>query len=209
MWTQLQNLSKLRKLHLAYSLLVAGCNVFLIAVTVVLIVKYFGDLGIIIRDYSIPIFGLLLFLPKISQYIADNPFKCYPYIVTIEIGAVVGYMAVAQGIPHAVPVLLFSMFMLGSSNTLVRPLRAANASLVVAGDKEYAVLAERFSSITLVIITGIGIAMTTYEVNTMVNAVLSITFMALSRWVYHHFLMELQWEKLERGELKCSENSAN
>ena len=107
------------------------------------------------------------------------------------------YMAVAQGIPYPVPVLLLTMLVLGSCNTLVRPLRAANAALVNAGDKEYSVLAERFSSITLVFVTVIGVAMTAYKVDTMFNAVLAIAFMALSRWVYHYFLIELESEKKE------------
>jgi len=197
MLQQLKNLSKVRKLLLIYSFLTQACNVFLIAVTATLIIQYFDALGIILRDYSAPIFGLLLFIPKVSKYIVDNPFKCYPYIVAIEITCVTGYMVVAQGF-YPVPILLLSMFFLGSCNTLVRPLRTKNSSQVIKGDGEFAVLAERFSSLAMVIVTVIGVAMTTYHVNTLVNAFLSITFIALSRWVYHYFLIELN--KSEEGE---------
>ncbi len=190
MLKQLKSLSKLRKLYLTYQLLVAACNVFLIAVTATLIIKHFDTLGIILRDYSATLFGLLLFIPGISKYITRNPMKCYPYIVAIEITCVTGYMVASRDI-YPEFILVASMFFWGATNTLVRPLRAKNYSQVIKGDGDYAVLSERVSSISLVLVTALGVWMTWAGISTLVNAALTIIFMAGSRWVYHYFLIEL------------------
>jgi hypothetical protein len=190
MVTQLKNLSKLRKLHLAYNLLTSGINVFLIAITITLISGLFGDEGLILKDYIVPFLGLSVFLPKICRYIINNPIRSYKYVVAIEMVCIAGYgIADAGYYPEIVAVT--SMVLLTVCNTVVRPCRAKNTSAIVNNDGEYTLLQEKFQTASVVSIGFIGGYFVLTGTPLWINLLCALLLTSASRTCYRLMLTEL------------------
>lgn len=190
MITQLKELSKLRRLHLAYNLLTSGINVFLIAITITLISGLFGDEGLILKDYIVPFLGLSVFLPKICRYIINNPIRSYKYVVAIEMTCIMGYgVADAGYYPEIVAVT--SMVILTICNTVVRPCRSKNTSAIINNDGEYTLLMEKFQTASVVSIGFVGGYFVLSGTPLWINLAFALVLTSASRTCYRFMLVEL------------------
>lgn len=194
MINEIKELTRLRKYFLLYQFFTKATNVFLIAITIKLISTMFGDFGLILKDYAVPLIGLLIFLPYISGYIIDHPLKCFTVVVALEILSIVGYSLAELGFYPEIT-LVFSIFVLTASNTVVAPLRAKNTSEVIGGCKSYSILSERLNAVSMALLTLVGIALLTYGIPTTLNIVLSVICLLASRLVYVVVLKELGLNK--------------
>tara|TARA_R100000664_G_C2759916_1_gene150324 strand:+ start:9810 stop:10400 length:591 start_codon:yes stop_codon:yes gene_type:complete len=191
MLSQLKELSRLRKYYLAYQFFTKSTNIFLIAITIRLIIDQFGDDGLIVKDYMIPVLGLFIFVPFLSNYIVDNAKSCFKWIIVVEVISLLLYSAAEKGFFPEVT-LVMGIVTLTVSNVFVSPLRVKNTSQVVDNDKEYSILSERVNSVFTVLLSGIGLLLLTYGVPSDVNIVLTMIFVLLSRFSYLVVLDELE-----------------
>ena len=190
---QLSELSPLRKYYLAYQFFTKSTNIFLIAITIRLITGQFGEDGLILKDYMIPVLGLFIFVPFLSNYIIDNARKCFKWIIVVEVFSLLMYIAAEKGIFPEITLIL-GIVTLTVSNVFVNPLRVKNNSQVVDNDKNYSILSERINSVFTVLLSSIGALLLIFDIRSDVNIVLTIIFVLLSRFTYLKVLDELNEE---------------
>jgi hypothetical protein len=196
MITQIKQLSDLRKFYLAYQFFTKATNIFLIAMTISLIFTFFGEKGVIIKDYVVPALSLFIFTPFISGYIIDNPRKAFSWVIAIEVFALVNYCLAEWGYYSQIT-LLIGLLTLTICNVFVNPLRVKNTSQVVNNDKDYSILSDRINAIFTVTLAAIGVTLVTYDMTTMINIVMTIVCVLLSRFTYMRVLVELDMQKVE------------
>ena len=186
----LRNLSDLRKYYLAYQFFTKSTNIFLIAITIRLIIDQFGEDGLILKDYAIPVLGLFIFVPFLSNYIIDNARKCFKWIIVVEVFSLLMYIAAEKNFFPEITLIL-GIVTLTVSNVFVSPLRVKNNSQVVDNDKKYSILSERVNSVFTVLLSSIGALLLIFDIRSDVNIVLTIIFVLLSRFTYLKVLDEL------------------
>jgi len=186
----LKNLSSLRKYYLAYQFFTKSTNIFLIAITIRLIIDQFGEDGLILKDYAIPVLGLFIFVPFLSNYIIDNARKCFKWIIVVEVFSLLMYIAAEKNFFPEITLIL-GIVTLTVSNVFVSPLRVKNNSQVVDNDKKYSILSERVNSVFTVLLSSIGALLLIFDIRSDVNIVLTIIFVLLSRFTYLKVLDEL------------------
>ena len=186
----LRNLSDLRKYYLAYQFFTKSTNIFLIAITIRLIIDQFGEDGLILKDYAIPVLGLFIFVPFLSNYIIDNARKCFKWIIVVEVFSLLMYIAAEKNFFPEITLIL-GIVTLTVSNVFVSPLRVKNNSQVVDNDKNYSILSERVNSVFTVLLSSIGALLLIFDIRSDVNILLTIIFVLLSRFTYLKVLDEL------------------
>lgn len=196
MLNQIQQLSRLRKHYLLYQLFTKATNIFLIAMTISLLFQFYGEKGVIIKDYIVPALSLFIFIPYISGYIIDNPRSSFAWVIAIEVFALINYCLAYYGIYSEVT-LIIGILTLTICNVFVNPLRVKNTSQVVNGEKEYSILSERVNAVFTVVLAAIGIYLVSAELSNMINIVMTIVCVLASRFTYFVVLDELEEKKSE------------
>ena len=143
---EIKALSPLRKNQQLMTFYMLFVGVILIAFTARLYSELFGIEGLILKDYAISLFGLIILYKKIGETVNKNPMETFKLSVKIEIIALVGYFIANKGfMPEAI--LIISTVCLISTNLMMKPLIIKVDSQVTQACSEYSVLKAKLDNI--------------------------------------------------------------
>ncbi|AFI55381.1 hypothetical protein TSMG0098 [Halocynthia phage JM-2012] len=176
----ISKLSVIQKDYLWVTLSLIFINTFLIAYTIITYINIVGSQGMVIKEYLVSAFGLILVLPYIGRMNKAYPIRCLKVAIVLEVGCMLGYTYVSFN-PEAIYVLFISTFALVCANILSRSMNTKVGSYVVAGCDDYSNLITSYSALCTGVCSLIGLVLMYYEVNVIVVLVLLNVSILVSR----------------------------
>lgn len=146
LYKEAKNLSQIRKnqqLMTFYMLFVAA---LMIAVIAKQYISIFGAEGVILKDYLISLYGLILLVPFIGKWVTSNPMKTFRYSVILEVIATLGYYISTKGYYPEI-ILILSTVILISTNLMMCPLITKVDSQVINGEDNYSLFKSKMDSV--------------------------------------------------------------
>lgn len=143
---EISSLSTIRKnqqLMSFFMLFVATLMVALVAKTYI---NLFGADGLILKDYSVSIYGLIIFIPFLGKYVNNNPLFIFKISVVLELTSISMYFLANKNILPEFCVI-FGTFSLITSNLIMKPLVTRIDSEITNGCPNYSLLKSKLDNL--------------------------------------------------------------
>jgi hypothetical protein len=173
--SEIKELSPLRKNQQIMSFFLLFVNAMLVAITTNLYLKIFGGEGLILKNYAISMYGLILFIPILGRLAFKYPLRAFVWALSLEAMSVLGYFLSSQSY-HEQLFLLLASFCVISSTLIMRPILVQTDSLITNGCANYSLLKSKMDALY----TAIGALFGGYCVLTNVSLSITITIFAAS-----------------------------
>jgi hypothetical protein len=143
---EVKSLSPLRKNQQIMSFFLLFVNAMLIAVTTSLYIKAFGTEGLILKDYAISLYGLILFIPILGKLAMQYPLRAFTVALFLEAASVIAYFLVSKSF-HEHLLLPIATLCIISSSLIMRPILVQVDSLVTNGCSNYSLLKSKLDAL--------------------------------------------------------------
>ena len=140
------SLTPLRKHQQIMAFFLIFVNAMMIAITTILYIEVFGAEGMILKNYAISLYGLILLVPMFGRFAIANPLTAFKIAIAFEILSIVCYLFANNSVAETVTLPLGSVFVI-SSGLLMRPILTQAESIVTAGCGEYSLLKAKLDSV--------------------------------------------------------------
>lgn len=187
---QAKSLSPLRKnqqLMAFYMLFVAALMIAIIAKQYISI---FGAEGIVLKDYALSLYGLILLFPFLGKWVTQNPMKTFHISIVLEIIATIGYYLSTKNY-YPEHILIISTFILVTSNLIMNPLVTKVDSQVIDGCAEYSLFKTKLSSIYTALGALFGGFILLFDVSVELSIFIVLTLLPISRYYRNKVFKEI------------------
>jgi hypothetical protein len=199
----IEELSPLRKnqqLMSFYMLFVAS---LMLAYTAKTYISVFGANGVILKDYAICLFSLILLIPAFGKIATKYPIKTFYYCVVLEFIAMGGYFIASENL-HPEIILPLSTTVLMTSVYALRPIVTRVDSLVTDGCAEYSLIKSKLDSIYLSTGSLFGGLFIIYDISSYITMPLLIISLLASRYYRNLVFNEIYSADENKPELSAS-----
>ena len=183
---QAKSLSPLRKnqqLMAFYMLFVAA---LMIAVIAKQYISLFGAEGIVLKDYALSLYGLILLFPFLGKWVTQNPMKTFHISITATIGY---YFSTKNFYPEHI--LVISTFILVTSNLIMNPLVTKVDSQVINGCADYSLFKTKLSSIYTALGALFGGFILLFNVSVELSILTVLALLPISRYYRNKVFKEI------------------
>lgn len=175
---EIRELSSVRKHNQLVGLFLILTNALLVAYTLKAYVAHFGANGLVVKDYIIQVYSLLLLVPLFGRLVSKSPMITLKIAIAGDVLVLIGYTTVNY-LGTAPYLLVSTTVLLVTCTLMVRPsLEKVNAS-VNNGCPTYSLLKVRLDAIYTALGAGLGLSLVYLDVSNYVTlSILTVTLLS-------------------------------
>jgi hypothetical protein len=192
---EISNISNLRKNQQLMSFYMLFVATLLFAFTAKTYYDLFGANGLILKDYSISIYSLIIFIPFIGNYVNKNPLFIFKISVVLELTAITLYFLANKKIQPELCLILGTFFLI-TSNLIMKPLVTRVDSEITGGCPKYSLLKSKLDILYSALGSVVGGTIVLISVPSEYTITVMVIMILISRYYRNKVFTEIYKEQI-------------